>query len=428
MKMAYVSYEFPVETAFGGIATYVQQVAAMMRNRGHTVEIFCGSNGPSRREDHHGLAIHRVQGARRDFAERVLPVFRKRHEEISFDLVESPEYGGDAYFIKMAFPTLPLVVKLHTPTFLVDELNGRHRLRGWAMAGPMLAAIWQGKVKGAALISLFARVFRASSVAAIADRERALTQLADEVHSPSVSLGNLVAQRWHLDAARVWHVPNVFVPSPALLNVVPAADSRTVTFVGRLEIRKGVIGLLRAIPDVCREFPDVRFRFVGQSLSSILPGVLMDDYIRLRLKDYVRHLEFTRVEPAELPDIFSDTAVAVFPSIWENFPNTCLEAMSAGCAIVGSVHGGMKEMLEHPVAGILVDPVVPGALSRAIIELLKKPDLRAHFGNIVRRKVLTTYNEQAIGQLLEERYTETISASKEARSGCSAFQIRKPTK
>ena len=64
---------------------------------------------------------------RSDFATSIAPVFARHHIGRPFDVVEGPEYGADASAIAEAFPELPLVVKLHTPTFVIDEINELYR-------------------------------------------------------------------------------------------------------------------------------------------------------------------------------------------------------------------------------------------------------------------------------------------------------------
>lgn len=62
--------------------------------------------------------------------------------------------------------------------------------------------------------------------------------------------------------------------------------------------------------------------------------------------------------------------VVVFPSLYENFPYVVLEAMNCGCAIVGSQNGGMKEMIEEIVSGLLYNPPFVHLLSDNIIKVL----------------------------------------------------------
>jgi glycosyltransferase involved in cell wall biosynthesis len=98
----------------------------------------------------------------------------------------------------------------------------------------------------------------------------------------------------------------------------------------------------------------------------------------------------------------------VYPSLWENFPNVCLEAMSAARAVIGSSAGGMAEMLDEGACGRLVDPHDYKNLARQIISLLDSPRERIRLGQLARSKVLSAYNEEHIGEATENIYLEAI--------------------
>lgn len=67
-----------------------------------------------------------------------------------------------------------------------------------------------------------------------------------------------------------------------------------------------------------------------------------------------------------LPAEYRNAAVCVIPSLYENFPNTCIEAMACGYAVVASAVGGIPEIITHGVDGLLVAPGRPDALAAAI--------------------------------------------------------------
>jgi glycogen synthase len=124
MKIAFISYEYPPDTAFGGIATYIRQAAAMLRDCGHHVEIFAGSRtrqGSAMEDD---LLVHRlITRNRLRFAELIAPVFARRHAHAKFDVVEGPDYSADAREVVRWVPNMPLVIKLHTPTAISKGFN-----------------------------------------------------------------------------------------------------------------------------------------------------------------------------------------------------------------------------------------------------------------------------------------------------------------
>src|SRR6185369_13244206 len=97
MRIAFVSYEYPPDTADGGIATYVQQAAWMLRDCGHEVEVFAASRECTRTSRESGLSVHRILTENRQvFAEQIAPVFIRRHQAAPFDVLEGPDYNADA--------------------------------------------------------------------------------------------------------------------------------------------------------------------------------------------------------------------------------------------------------------------------------------------------------------------------------------------
>jgi hypothetical protein len=62
--------------------------------------------------------------------------------------------------------------------------------------------------------------------------------------------------------------------------------------------------------------------------------------------------------------------VCILPSLFENWPNACIEAMAAGRVVLGSRHGGMAEMIEDGESGFLIDGRDPADIVRTITERL----------------------------------------------------------
>ena len=135
MRIAFISYEFPPDTAFGGIATYVDQASRMLAARGHQVEVFTASDKRDGSESRDGVFIHRVlTNDRRAFAALVAPMFAERHRELRFDVLEGPDCMAEASVASDMVPDVPLVVKLHTGISLIEQvlfstLGVRQRLR-----------------------------------------------------------------------------------------------------------------------------------------------------------------------------------------------------------------------------------------------------------------------------------------------------------
>jgi glycogen synthase len=399
MKIALVSYEYPPDTAVGGIGTYVQQIAQVLHHRGHPVTVFAGSPSRSGRTIEAGIEVHRVQAARSEFAHAIAPIFAQQHQITPFDVMEGGECGADARVIQQEHPDLPLIIKLHTPSFLIDEINAVQPT--WEMhLRRYLGALRRGQ---------WPTPFPQREYNPTRDIERLHTLTADLITTPSHSLGQCLIKRWDLPSDRIRFLPNPYIPSAQFLQIPVETQTKTVTFLGRLEIRKGVMDFAQAIPHILQRHPDTRFRFVGQSLPSPRHGLDMQTYLQQILKSHGRSIEFTGAIPLNgIAEILSATDVCVFPSLWENFPNVCLEAMAAARGVVGSTAGGMVEQLDNGRCGRLVPPKQPAAIAAAVIELLDQPALRRQLGAAARRRVLACYNQQAIGHQQEAVYAEAI--------------------
>ncbi len=405
MRIALISYEYPPDTADGGVATYVGQAASMLAQRGHDVEVFAGSRERTATCREGEVLVHRIVSHRDgDFCGPAGRLFAERHAAAAFDVLESPEWWADGAEAVRLVPDIPLVVRLHTPTYLLMQINLPPVTPWREMSSFNRSVIYRRINKHLPWLTDLDRYVRNLNM-----RERELTHQADEVATPSVSLGQILVKKWHLDPARVTHIPNLYAASKQMLAIPVDTLTNRITFLGRLEMRKGVLDLARAIPLVLRRHPQAKFRFVGRPMASPLPGLDMQQYLAQKLARYRGSVEFSG--PVSLPDIprmLAETDICVFPSLWENFPNVCLEAMAAGRGVIGSSAGGMLDMLEDGKYGLNVAPRRVFALSEAIGSLLADPARRIALGQAAREKVLSAYTLERIGALQEDSYHQAI--------------------
>ena len=108
MKIAFISYEYPPDTAYGGVATYVYQAARMLYERGHYVEVFAGSPHRYGTKNEEGIIVHRIVIKEREkFSEHIGSVFAQRHAATKFDILEGPEVHADARGAVELVPDIP---------------------------------------------------------------------------------------------------------------------------------------------------------------------------------------------------------------------------------------------------------------------------------------------------------------------------------
>jgi glycosyltransferase involved in cell wall biosynthesis len=409
MKIAFISYEYPPDTADGGIATYVYQASRMLAQRGHQVEVFAGSRDRAGTTSTDGIIVHRVKvDDYKAFADPVGKIFANRHAVVAFDLLEGPDFGADAREAVRRVPDIPLVLKLHTPSRILLQLNYYEANAPWLTKVYLyLASLLKG-VRPAWGYAPAGAAYRRQALKADKIEHRHALQ-ADEIASPSRALGKWLVQDWGLDASKVHLVPYPYIPAKNLLQIPAETQTNRVTFIGRLEIRKGILDLAHAIPHVLQHVPDVKFRLVGAAEPSPNPRLDMRQYLEKLLKPHAESIEFTgAVAPELIHEILATTDVCVFPSLWENFPCVCLEAMAAARGIIGTDAGGMADMLETSQAGYLIPPHSPDKIAQALIELLTLPSKRIQLGQAARSRLLSEYSADRIVTLQEESYLRAI--------------------
>lgn len=412
MRIAFISFEFPPATARGGIATYTAQAADMMARRGHEVEVFAGGDEDASLTMLSGVRVHTVKCLNHcRFSFPAGLAFAARHAEKPFDVVEAPEYQAEAEVAIRLVPDVPLVIRMHSPSELLARINTPQWERniGFSQAFSqyrMLAGAWRRQHPLPSLHLANPSIVRGRETE---NRELAVAREADEIVAPSVALTRHAVDAWGLPHERVSHLPNPFIPSGELLQVPPVSEAPIVGFYGRLEVRKGILSLGRAIPEIVKSCPSVRFLFIGKSEVLDRSGTDAADQLGRICARLGAAAEFPGYQPLHrMPEWLAASRVAVFPSVWENFPYVCLEAMAAGRAVVASRAGGMADMIESGQNGLLHDSGDHRHLASQVIRLLKDVSLCRNMGRAAKNSVLARYSVEALGVRYEECYQRAI--------------------
>jgi glycogen(starch) synthase len=159
----------------------------------------------------------------------------------------------------------------------------------------------------------------------------------------------------------------------------PSIGRPRVVFVGRLAPQKGVRTLVEAARLL--KTPGVKVLLVGDGPQR---SMLEREVRRLGVGDVV-HL-FGFVSHDRVPTVLTHADLLVLPSLYEELGTILLEAMWVGLPIVASRTGGIPDVIDDGVNGLLVVPGDPGALARAIDRLLAEPDLARRLGEAARER------------------------------------------
>lgn len=179
------------------------------------------------------------------------------------------------------------------------------------------------------------------------------------------------------------------------------ADHAIVVHVANFTPKKRHCDLLEAVKLVINKNCKVTFILVGQ-------GPLQEkteaDARRLGIEDNVVFAGFR----ADATDIMAAADMFVLPSQFEGMPVSMLEAMALGTPVIASRVGGIPEVLEDRLDGILIDAMEPGQLADSVLRLLADQDLRATLSNKALIKVRQKFSIEDMVRSTESVYDEML--------------------
>jgi glycosyltransferase involved in cell wall biosynthesis len=179
--------------------------------------------------------------------------------------------------------------------------------------------------------------------------------------------------------------------------------ARLVGVFSRLNPMKGIPYFLDAATVLAERFPDVCFLVVG---DGAIKRELEEQARRMGLG---RRIAFTGFR-SDVPELLSEAAVSVLPSLSEGTSNTLLESMAAGIPVIATRVGGNPEVIEDGVSGLLVPPRDSAALAAATARLLEDEALAARLGEAGMRRVSELFSIEGSVHETEHLYQRLVEA------------------
>jgi phosphatidyl-myo-inositol dimannoside synthase len=168
--------------------------------------------------------------------------------------------------------------------------------------------------------------------------------------------------------------------------------------------RKGIRFLLEAAAQLKPRFPDLKIVLAGDGFERPALARLAED---LGISGDVTFLGW--VPNANLPPYYRAAAVSVIPSLEEGFGIPAAEAMGCEVAVVASDAGGLPEVVEDGVTGLVVPRGDSAALAQAIGSLLTDPQRRQQMGQAGRARALRLFDWDRSAEQFEELYREVVA-------------------
>jgi glycosyltransferase involved in cell wall biosynthesis len=400
MKIALMSFEYPPETGYGGIGTYTWYQARALVKLGHEVHVLAGANEPIplTAHEHDGVAVFRCRsnglamlGLKQLAAYRLwwtknrlenglnmYRVLKKLNRQHHYDIIEMPECGAEGLLVNNLMPGTT-VVKFHSPARLIMPYYDVCRA-------------------DIALCSLVERLgmVRASAFSACSQfmardaRDKLGIRRPVKVIPNGIDL-DLFDRAAQVDIRRKFDLPR---------------DRLMIFFSGRMERRKGIHLCKEIAASVLKRY-EVAFVFAGQDLFNYMANEILPYLGGEKLRGSIHYLG--RLDLTDIRSLLSQTDIFLIPSLWENCPYSCLEAMAAGRAIVSTDQGGMPELIRDGQNGLLASTGDPTTFITCLERLIEDRPLRERLGSAARRTIEELYSDTRIARMSIDYYRECLN-------------------
>ena len=312
----------------------------------------------------------------------------------------------------------------------------RNWLRTWGALGEVRADVVHTHLPEAAWYALPGAYLRRSPVrishlhnthwywpAKLRRLDRAASAFASLSLACSTAVRDFARDRLHYPAGKLEVLRNALDLSPfeslptreaARRSLDLPQDSPILTCVASLDEQKGHEHLLEALVRIRAEAPGVRLLVVGDGESAIREG--LEEAVRRKGLEQAVTFLGTR---HDVPLLLAASDVFVLASLWEGLPMVLAEAGAAGVPAVATSVGGVPEIVEDGVTGLLAPAGDPDRLAGAVLALLADPQRRLRMGEAARRRVTTMFDIQMAAARLEELYLDLLdrNGSRWRRSG-----------
>jgi glycosyltransferase involved in cell wall biosynthesis len=187
---------------------------------------------------------------------------------------------------------------------------------------------------------------------------------------------------------------------PGMVPSIDSGDSTkigdSVVYIGRISEEKGIGALLRAAEIT----PRIPYSIAGVCTTA--------SQYKESAANNVRWLGFLKGEA--LLDLYRSARFVVIPSIWyEGFPNVITRAMTMRKPVISSMIGGIPEIIDNGITGLLCEPNNAKDLAEKIQYLWNRPQLCKQMGQAGREKALRDYSPDKCYERVIAIYQKAIS-------------------
>jgi len=180
-----------------------------------------------------------------------------------------------------------------------------------------------------------------------------------------------------------------------------------VGFIGQLAGHKGLDTLLRTMPRVWQAEPDLNLLVAG---GRTLFAPVVERTMREWPADFQRRSRLLMDFPADKKAwLYGAIDLLAYPSGYESFGISYLEAWAAGKPVIGTRSGAIPAVISEGVDGLLIDYQDDQALARAIVDLVRHPERARAMGEAGRAKTVARYTWTRVAERFREIYAGVLN-------------------
>lgn len=366
-KICITTLEFPPDV--GGVGESVARIAKLLTHEGYEVHVAVfrskqrlvpqGVRRPASctSTEQDGIHVHRIKSAARegtpeiqDFFSEVAFYLKQLHQQHHFDLFHG------FFLTETGFVTTLLAKELNIP--VINSIRG----------SDLHKHLFNPKNHG--------------QIAWILRNSDWTTYVSQDLQQRAIAIEPSVQYKSSAFLNSIVPIEFENLPKPALMQDLPGV---VIGSSGRFRDKKGIEYLLEACAGLSQEL-DLTLLLIGDFVEK------ERDYWNQQIatSGIGDRLKVTGIlSRAETLSYLPHLDIYAIPSLHDGCPNAMLEAMLAGCPIVGSKVDAIGEILADGASGIAVNPGDSQDLAQAIRQLAVNPAQRSKLGIGARQKVLT---------------------------------------
>ncbi len=356
-----------------GIAVWTRVLGEALARQGHDVTVFVVAEDGEESRFENGVAVRTVPAAAlRRFpplpplpsfvADRLRGAFAAvlaEHAREPFDVVSGPIWQIEPLAV-LSSGIVPVAVSLHTTQAMLSSIG--------VDADDVARQMIEGE-----------RALLAAAPIVVANTEAAAADIA-------ASAGVTIAPR------RLLVVPHG-LPDVAQPDVQAGGAETRLLFIGRLDHRKGIDTLLDAVPAVMAQGG------VTLDIAGAPHGASPEPVFRARHEgaEWLDRVRFHGgVDEDTKLALLAASDIVVLPARYESFGLVAVEAMRVGKPVVSTRAGGIPEVVEDGVTGLLVPPSDAAAVARALGRLVADKAERVAMGEAGRARFRDRFTDEAM--------------------------------